>query len=117
MILYGVFLENKLVGFFTFIKNGPLADAHFLGYDVSLNSKYQIYFNMLLKLLESAIEQKASHLNLSRTALEIKSSVGAEPFDMSVYLRHENSLINKFGKFILDRTVPKNEWQQRSPFK
>jgi len=117
MILYGVFLNDKVVGFFTFVENGLMADAHFLGYDVKLNSKYQIYFNMLLKLIEAGIEKKSSHLNLSRTALEIKSSVGAEPHEMKVYLRHENKLINKTAKFILDKTVPKNDWLPRSPFK
>lgn len=117
IILTGVFLDEKLVGFYTFIDNGEMADAHFLGYDVKLNSKHQLYFNILLRLLTTGIERRVSYLNLSRTALEIKSSVGAEPHDMAIYLRSENKLINKFLPKILDKTVPKNNWVQRSPFK
>jgi len=117
IVLTGVFLQDKLVGFYTFINNGTMGDAHFLGYDVKLNSKYQLYFNILLRLIETGIKKKVTHLNLSRTALEIKSSVGAEPLDMSIYLRHENGLINKFMPFLLSKTVPKNDWVQRKPFK
>ena len=113
-----VVLENeKLLGFFTFVNDGEHGDAHFLGYDVSQNSKYQLYFNMLLKLIDESIDQKSKYLNLSRTALEIKSSVGAEPHDMYVYLKHQNKFVNKLLPSILNRVVPKNSWEQRSPFK
>jgi len=117
IVLTAVFLDNKLVGFYTFIENGTMGDAHFLGYDVSLNSKHQLYFNILLRLLDTGIKRGVSHLNLSRTALEIKSSVGAEPLEMAVYLRHENKMLNKLLPFLLGKTVPKNEWVQRKPFK
>lgn len=116
LVLTAVFLDEKLVGFYTFLKNAEMGDAHFLGYDVRLNSKHQLYFNILLRLINTAIKQRVTHLNLSRTALEIKSSVGAEPYDMNVYLRHEGWL-NKTLPFILSKTVPENDWVQRRPFK
>ncbi len=116
LVLMGVFKEEKLLGFFTFVKNGENADAHFLGYDVSENSKYQLYFNILLRLIKEAIDQKAKLLNLSRTALEIKSSVGAVPYEMKTYIKHTNPYINKLIPFILSKTVPDNEWVPRSPF-
>jgi len=115
--LVGVFLDDKLIAFYTYISNGPQGDAHFLGYDVQLNAKYQIYFNILLKLIETAIADKAIYLNLSRTALEIKSSVGAVPHDMYVHLKYHNKTINKLLPRLLAQFVPKNEWQPRSPFK
>jgi len=109
--------QGELLGFFTFVNDGDHGDAHFLGYDVSKNSKYQLYFNMLLRLIDESILQKSKYLNLSRTALEIKSSVGAEPHNMFVYLKHQNKLINRILPMILNRVVPKNSWEQRSPFK
>ena len=115
--LTGVFLGDELVAFFTLIKIGKIADAHFLGYDVKLNSQYQIYFNILLLLVEQAIEMKASHLNLSRTALEIKSSVGAEPLEMNVHFRYHNGLIQKLIPQIMKTYVPEDDWLQRKPFK
>ncbi|MBT8232940.1 MAG: GNAT family N-acetyltransferase [Saprospiraceae bacterium] len=115
--LLGVFKEDQILGFFTFVKDNDHGDAHFLGYNVNENSKYQLYFNMLLRLVEESISQGSSSLNLSRTALEIKSSVGAEPHAMYVYLKHLNPIINKLLPFILDRVVPENNWEQRRPFK
>ena len=115
--LTGVFLDDKLVAFFTLIKNGKMADAHFLGYNVQLNSKYQLYFNILLVLVEQAIESKAQYLNLSRTALEIKSSVGAVPYDLTIHLKYHNSLFNQWVPFILKKFVPEDDWLPRSPFK
>ncbi len=115
--LTAVFLDGKLVAFYTFIKEGSFGDAHFLGYNVSLNSRHQIYFNILLRLIEQAIDSKVSHLNLSRTALEIKSSVGAEPHDMNVAIKYHVNWINKLMPMILDKTTPENNWEARSPFK
>ena len=112
-----IFEKERLVGFYTFVINKEYGDAHFIGYDVKLNSKYQIYFNILLGLVKKAIESDRKFLNLSRTALEIKSSVGAEAHEMFIYLRSQNSFINSILGFILDRVVPKNSWQPRSPFK
>ncbi|MDA8692417.1 GNAT family N-acetyltransferase [Saprospiraceae bacterium] len=116
LILIGVFKEERLLGFFTFVKNGEFGDAHFLGYDVKENSKYQIYFNILLRLIKEAIDQKVKYLNLSRTALEIKSSVGAVPYDMNIYVKHTNSIVNKMLPWILSKTVPENDWVPRSPY-
>jgi len=117
IILTGVFLNEELVAFYTYVKNGSFGDAHFLGYNVNLNIKYQIYFNLLLKLVELAIQHKAQYLNLSRTALEIKSSVGAKAYNMSVFLKHSRPWINKWLPTILSKTVPKNDWVARDPFK
>lgn len=117
IILTGVFLEEKMVAFFTYVKNGSQGDAHFLGYNVALNAKYQIYFNILLKLVETSIDEQSTYLNLSRTALEIKSSVGAEPHPMQVQLKYHSAMINKRLPSILSRFIPDSEWLPRSPFK
>lgn len=117
MKLVGVFLNEKMVAFFTYVRNGEQGDAHFLGYDVQLNAKHQIYFNILLRLVETGIEDGVKYLNLSRTALEIKSSVGAEPHAMDVHLKYHNKTVNKFLPSLLGRFVPEQEWQPRSPFK
>jgi len=113
----GIFRDGEILGFYTYVINGEYGDAHFIGYDVERNFDYQIYFNILLGLIKKAIDTKVKFLNLSRTALEIKSSVGAEPHDMFIYLRHENGFINRIMPMILERLVPKPDWIQRSPFK
>ena len=113
----GYFLNKNLIGFYTTIKNGEDLEAHFLGYDAALNGAHQIYLNMLFDLIKDGIETGAKRLNLARTALEIKSSIGAEPHDMFCYIRHSNSFANRFIKPLVDYLNPQDEWMPRNPFK
>lgn len=113
----GYFNEGELVGFYTWVMEGDKMDSHFIGFDKSLNNKYQIYLNILLDLVRDAIGQKAESLYYFRTALEIKSSVGAEPFDMTCYFKHTNPIINKLIKTPFKSFVPQQSWKQRHPFK
>ena len=112
------FLNEKLIGFYTWVLDGEKMDSHFIGFDMDLNRRHQLYFNILLDLVRDAIKVGASSLYYFRTALEIKSSLGAAPHQMSCYFRHNNFLINTlvippaFKYF-----VPKQSWQQRHPFK
>ena len=52
-----------------------------------------------------------------RTALEIKSSIGATPVEMSGFIYHNNKLINRFIGKIFKNLEPELHWQQRHPFK
>lgn len=114
----GYFKDEVLVGFYTWVIDGKKLDSHFIGVEPSLNLRHQIYLNILLDLVRDAISQKALKVYYYRTALEIKSSIGAEPYDMWCYFKHNNWVINKF--FIptaFKYFVPKPQWVQRHPFK
>ena len=115
--LFGYYLNDQLVAFFTMIYNGTELEAHFLGYDKTLNHDYQLYLNILYDIVRNALESGCHAVVFARTALEIKSSVGAEPCDLKCYLRHQNQLLNKFTGTILDYLKPVEEWQPRHPFK
>ena len=109
--------NGKMVAFFTSIKNYDVLDAHFLGYDPDENYECQIYLNMLYDLIREGILCGASKVDMSRTAIEIKSTVGAEPHDMYLYLRHTNKLLNKTVETVLDFVKPQEEYIYRSPFR
>lgn len=72
---------------------------------------------MLYDLVEEGIAQGVDHVDLSRTALEIKSSVGAVPTDLYLYLRLVNKRLDKYTPRLLDFLTPKEEWKPRNPFK
>ncbi len=111
------FLNNELVGYFTLILDGKNLEAHFLGYKKKVNNETQLYLNMLFEMISTAIELRMENLILSRTALEIKSSVGAVPIEMLCGMRLYNSFSNTFFKPLLDFLKPNTEWVQRHPFK
>jgi predicted N-acyltransferase len=115
--LIGLFLEGKLVAFFTCIFNGTELEAHFLGLDHDINREYQVYLNILYSIIDMAIYHRMKSINFARTALEIKSSVGAVPCELNIYLRHRNRLSGSVLKFVYEKLTPEEEWQPRSPFK
>lgn len=115
--VYGYFDGDQMLAFFTTFDNGADLEAHFLGYDPSRNAEHQLYLNMLFDLIHVSIKNGHKIIHLSRTALEIKSSIGATPVEMYIYLRHYNSLINKYVPKALDYFVPQEEWLAREPFK
>ncbi len=115
--LIGLFLDGQLVAFFTCIFNGTQLEAHFLGLDHEINRAYQVYLNILYSIIDMAIYHQMESINFARTALEIKSSVGAVPCDLNIYLRHRNRLSGSVLKFVFEKLTPEEEWQPRSPFK
>lgn len=116
-LFYGYFNGQELVGFNTLIRNGNAIDTYFLGYDEHCQRDNMLYLNMLYDMLGYSINQGYSSVILARTALEIKSSVGAEPEKMIGFIRHSNSLFNKFMPRLFRYFEPKTTWQQRHPFK
>lgn len=115
-ILKTYWLENKIVGFMSGIINKNSLDAHFVGIDYELNRKYAIYQKMLYDYINIAINKNLKVINFGRTASEIKSSIGAEPQDLTMYLRHKKSITNKILKVFLQRVQP-TPFRQSFPFK
>jgi hypothetical protein len=113
----GYFKEDKLVGFFTLLHNDTTLDAGYLGILTEENHRHQIYLNMLYDMIAYGIKHHMEELVFARTALEIKSSVGAVPQEKSLFLRHQNPLWHKLSKEFLKAFNTPPEWRQRHPFK
>lgn len=115
--LFGYFKDDKMVAFYTCIDNETEMNAHFLGYDPDANRDHQLYLNSLYDMVELTLKYNFETINFSRTAMEIKSSMGAEPHEMLCYIKHENKLLNLGIERIVDGLNPTEAWVQRRPFK
>ncbi|MEI6408209.1 MAG: GNAT family N-acetyltransferase [Bacteroidota bacterium] len=115
--MVGYYIDDKLVAFYTTIRNHHELEAHFLGYDKLMNHEYQLYLNILYDIIRTGIEGEASEIVFARTALEIKSSVGAVAHDLNCYVRYENRIINHLTRPLLEYLKPVEEWLPRHPFK
>ncbi|WP_281323344.1 8-amino-7-oxononanoate synthase [Flavobacterium aestivum] len=116
-LFYGYFLDTKLIGFNTLIKNGKSMDTYFLGYDDSIQREKMLYLNMLYDMIAYSIKKEFKEIIFSRTALEIKSSVGAKPVEMFGFMEHSNPYINKQVYRIFPYLEPTVDWKERNPFK
>jgi predicted N-acyltransferase len=114
--LIGYYRDGDMIGFSTVIFWGDNCEAHAIGIDYDLNSEFAIYQNMLYDFVKIAIEKKTSKLILGRTAMEMKSNIGAEPVEMCCYVRHSGPLLNRAFKPIFNY-IRQTEWTQRNPFK
>jgi hypothetical protein len=109
--------SGNLVGFYTMIHNRGELHAHFLGYDKVSNKQSQLYITMLYKMISYGVENDFKLVDFGRTALEIKSSVGAIPHHYELYLKHTNSIANLFAGPIISILNRKTDWQPRHPFR
>lgn len=116
-LFYGYFLDEKLIGFNTLIKNGSQMDTYFLGYDDSIQREKMLYLNMLYDMIFYSINKGFKEIVFARTALEIKSSVGAKPIKMDGFVTHVNPIINLFLPNFFRYFEPETIWQERNPFK
>ena len=116
-VMIGYFLNNELVGFHTLLLNGDTLETYFLGYDEHIQKEKMLYLNMLYGMTKFGIENQFKKIIFGRTALEIKSSIGAEPIRMSGFIYHRNPLINRYFDKIFPKLEPTLFWQQRHPFK
>lgn len=109
--------EDVLIGFTSAIPNGKVYHAHFLGLEDHYKHSHHLYHNMLFDLLEDAIEGGFSTLDYGRTALEIKSSVGAEATDFSVLVKARHGWLNRLIPIFTPAVYTAPAWTARNPFR
>ncbi len=117
---FGYFHRGELIGFSTTLCNGSELEAHFLGFRQEENRRFQLYLNMLYDIIRQGLEEEEAveKIIFSRTALEIKSSVGAKPESAYNYIYHFSPWVNAILPTLVRWLEPKEEeWQPRHPFK
>lgn len=114
--LYGYFFESRLVGFRSSIDAGKKLIAHYVGFQGDVNAEQKIYQRMLFDYVEEGIVKGVAAIHLGRTALEIKSTVGAEREDYSLLFHSDNWLYRTVGNYYVSR-LKATEFEARSPFR
>jgi hypothetical protein len=117
-LLFGYFNpEGEMVGFTSAIPNGSVIHAHYLGIDDSYKHSHHLYHNMLFDLLEDAIAGGFDKLDYGRTALEIKSSIGAVPVDYACLIMARPWLVNRLIPLFTPAVYKAPRWTPRNPFR
>lgn len=115
--LFGYFKDDLLVGFHTLLLNEATLETYFLGYDDEFQKEHMLYLNMLYNMTEFGIVNGFKKIIFGRTALEIKSSIGAKAVVMTGFIYHTNTIINRLMPKIFNKLEPEVTWQPRHPFK
>ncbi|WP_417431193.1 hypothetical protein [Halpernia sp.] len=115
--IFAYFENNEIICFYTLFINYEDIDTYFLGYDKKLQKSKQLYLNMLLDMVNFGISNQKKSIIFGRTALEIKSTIGAKPQEIFGIVKHQNSLLNLILKNLIPNLNPSKPWIARNPFK
>jgi hypothetical protein len=115
--LIGYFHESELVAFgSSFLMEDGSLEAHYIGFNYALNNQFDLYQNLLYCAINEAIKYKCKHVNLGRTASEIKTTVGAKAENLICYIKPQNTISRIIQKPFISFLQP-GEWIPRNPFK
>ena len=116
-VVHGYFDGLRLIGFTTGLPDGKRYLAHYLGMEERYKQSHHLYHNMLFDLLDDALTGAYHHLDLGRTALAIKSSLGAVPHAYATLLRLPNPLLNYLVPHFVPAVFTPEPWTPRQPFR
>ena len=86
--------DEKVVGFYQLIENGPELIFEFVGVDYTYNDKYDTYHRILLEIMKYGIDNGFKTIDYGQTADEAKLKLGSKYELLYAYLHHSNFFIN-----------------------
>ena len=104
--------EGRLVGFHCGLHmageadHGGTVEAYYVGFDPELNKECALYQRMLIEFIEWGISCGAARVVMGRTAMEIKSTLGALPVPMATWVHVRLPLAMPFIRWMVRRSPP-----------
>ena len=113
---HGWFLDGRPVSFSFYVRDGDRLEAHSVGVDYDINREYELYQNLLYDSVVTGIDVGARTVSYGRTALEMKSNLGAKPQPLRCWARHSGPLRNRLIRPLFHYLRP-SRWTPRDPWK
>lgn len=85
---------DEELGFVQLLENGTELVFEFVGFDHERNHEFDIYENLLLKIVRHGIEGGFKTIDFGQTADEAKLRLGARYERLYAFLRHSNPVLN-----------------------
>jgi len=99
--------EGEEVGFFCGFRGEDCIEAFMVGFHPGFHRELALYQRMLIEFIRWGVETGRPVVNLGRTALDIKSSVGALPVRMAMAVRFRNPLLHFAARLAACLSQPK----------
>ena len=93
--------SNKTIGFIQLKELGNKLYFLFGGFNKEDIESYDIYYNMLLKIIETGIEKCVKDIEFGQTADESKLKIGCKEKYKFLYIHHSNPLLNFFIQLLV----------------
>ena len=108
------YLEEEMVGFQCGIVTENTTEAYFVGFMLEENKLHFMYQRMLLEFIIQGLAKGSSKIAMGRTALDIKSSLGACPKRLVCHMRVENRLVHMLTRAVALTSSPKTPSLKRA---
>jgi hypothetical protein len=109
-------INEQLIGFISYFELPNDIEIHYVGIDYRYNKDQKIYNYMLYKMIELGFSKKTRTICFSRTAQEIKSTLGATETKVYSYLKLQNPILKCMAPFLIRQMKPETHIL-RNPFK
>jgi hypothetical protein len=99
---------DALIGFHCGLHHADSAtvEAYYVGFEAEINKERALYQRMLFEFIEWGISLRASRVVMGRTALEIKSTLGAFPVPLSTFVHIQLPLAMPFLRWMIRQAPP-----------
>lgn len=100
--------EDRLVGFHCGMHHADseTIEAYYVGFNPEINKERALYQRMLFEFIRWGISLKAKRVVMGRTALEIKSTLGAFPVPLSTFVHINLPLAMPFLRWMIRKAPP-----------
>ncbi|MDD3038028.1 hypothetical protein [Bacteroides sp.] len=98
--------ENILLGHISIVELRDKFVPLFIGYEKIVNNKYDIYFNLVYKILEVAMHEKKKIVKCGQTADFFKRKIGCTPVNVWWFIYVTSPIIRPFTRKIFSKLFP-----------
>jgi hypothetical protein len=113
----GMFNQNKLIGFISFIIDDKKIFAMHLGLENNQAQHAQLYQRLLYEIVHEAFKRNVHFINFGRTGAEIKSTLGAVALENAFVVFTKSKLLLFLFRIYAKYFQKKYHHTFRSPFK
>ncbi|NQS90284.1 GNAT family N-acetyltransferase [Patescibacteria group bacterium] len=109
--------DNMPIGFGLLLFDDETLTSMFFGINYDYNKDHFIYFNLLYKVVEVAIEEGMNDIDMGITTLVPKKDIGFAVAPLNMYMKHFNPLLNKIVPRAFEMMTPQDNTGPRRVFK
>ncbi len=107
-------INGNPAGFALLIHDTETLNWLFCGLDYKYNKDYCVYFNLMYRIIELAINMKFEDVDLGITTLLPKMDIGGEVVRLFMYMKHTNPILNMIVPKVFALMTPSKIPEQRN---
>ena len=106
--------DGEQIGFHCGMCDEEEVEAFFVGFGLEHNQTFALYQRMLIEFIRWGLKEGCSVVNLGRTALDLKASLGAQPQRLVLHERIQNPIVHRLAQWAARASAPKQEPLKRA---